>query len=157
MTDMLVKLYALPPYQDTQSQHGIAIRRAIAPEKHLVLQWIHTHFSDYWVSECDVAFSRQPVSCFLATMDTKLIGFACYDTTRRGFFGPTGVDESARGRGTGTALLLACLHDMWGQGYGYAIIGGVGPIAFYEKMVGATVIPDSTPGIYAGMLREDKA
>ncbi|MEO1645872.1 MAG: GNAT family N-acetyltransferase, partial [Chloroflexota bacterium] len=149
MTDMLVKLYALPSYQDTQSQHGITIRRAIAPEKHLVLQWIHTHFSDYWVSECDVAFSRQPVSCFLATMDTRLIGFACYDTTRRGFFGPTGVDESARGRGTGTALLLACLHDMWGQGYGYAIIGGVGPIAFYEKMVGATVIPDSTPGIYA--------
>jgi len=155
MTDMLVKLYALPAYKDTQSHHGITIRRAIAPEKHLVLAWVREHFSEYWVSECDVAFSRQPVSCFLATKDSTLIGFACYDTTRRGFFGPTGVDESARGRGTGAALLLACLHDMWAQGYGYAIIGGVGPVAFYEKIVGATVIPDSTPSIYAGMLRED--
>lgn len=155
MTDMLVKLYALPPNVDTQSEQGITIRRAIAPEKHLVLGWIATHFSEYWVSECDVAFSRQPVSCFVAVADKALIGFACYDTTRRGFFGPTGVEQAARGRGTGRALLLACLHDMWQQGYGYAIIGGVGPVAFYEKTVGASVIPDSTPGVYAGMLRED--
>ncbi|MGB7340519.1 MAG: GNAT family N-acetyltransferase [Phototrophicaceae bacterium] len=157
MTDMLVKLYALPPIVDTQSQHDITIRRALAPEKHLILPWIREHFSDYWVSECDVALNRQPVSCFIATYEKRLIGFACYDTTRRGFFGPTGVDESVRGRGTGKALLLACLHDMWAQGYGYAVIGGVGPIEFYEKATGATVIPDSTPSIYAGLLRKEEA
>ncbi|GEM_PF-2578854 len=28
-------------------------------------------------------------------------------------------------------------------------------VAFYEKVVGATVIPDSTPGIYAGLLRKN--
>ena len=39
------------------------------------------------------------------------------------------------------------------MGYGYAIIGDVGPSAFYEKSVGATVIPDSEPGVYRGMLR----
>lgn len=155
MTDMLVKLYELPPIIDTQSQHSITIRRALAPEKHHILAWIDTHFSAYWVSECDVAISRQPVSCFIASQDGKLIGFGCYDTTRRGFFGPTGVAESARGKGTGRALLLACLHDMWQQGYGYAVIGGVGPIEFYEKAVGATVIPDSTPSVYAGLLRGD--
>lgn len=157
MTDMLVKLYDLPPMHDTQSQHNIVIRRALAPEKHLILSWIEVHFSAYWVSECDVALNRQPVSCFIATHEGNLIGFGCYDTTRRGFFGPTGVDESARGRGTGKALLLACLHDMWAQGYGYAVIGGVGPIEFYEKAVGATVIPDSTPSIYAGLLRKDES
>ena len=26
----------------------------------------------------------------------ELIGFACYDTTKRGFFGPTGVSEVVR-------------------------------------------------------------
>ena len=38
------------------------------------------------------------------------------------------------------------------MGYGYAIIGDVGPSAFYEKTVGAMPIPNSAPGIYAGML-----
>ena len=37
-------------------------------------------------------------------------------------------------------------------GYGYAIIGDVGPSAFYEKTVGAMPIPNSAPGVYAGML-----
>ena len=38
------------------------------------------------------------------------------------------------------------------EGYAYAIIGGVGPVAFYEKCVGARAIPDSTPGIYRDFL-----
>jgi len=152
MTDMLVKLYALPPMPSIDAT--IHLRRGLAPEKHLVLDWVETHFSAYWRSECDVAFARQPVSCFLAIEDKQLIGFGCYDTTRRAFFGPTGVLESARGRGLGKALLLACLHDMYAQGYGYGIIGGVGPVEFYQKAVGATVIHDSTPGVYDGLLRK---
>jgi hypothetical protein len=156
MTDMLVKLYTLPPLDTeiiAQAERGVTIRRAIAPEKHVVLSWIGTYFSPFWVSETDVAFAHQPVSCFVAIKDSALIGFGCYDTTRRGFFGPTGVGEASRGLGTGRALLLVCLHDMWNQGYGYAVIGGVGPVEFYAKAVGATVIPDSTPGVYEGLLR----
>jgi hypothetical protein len=156
MTDMLVKLYELPPltpHIEKQNQAGITIRRALAPEKHLVLKWVGANFGDYWVSETDVAFSRIPVSCFVATLDAELIGFSCYDVTRLGFFGPTGVGEAARGKGTGAALLLAALHDMWAKGYGYGIIGGVGPAEFYTKFSGATIISDSTPGVYAGMLR----
>lgn len=155
-TDMLVKLYELPPLEAViteQAAQGITIRRGLAPEKHHVLAWVRVHFSEFWVSECDVAFARQPVSCFLAIHEERLIGFGCYDTTRRGFFGPTGVGEAARGRGTGKALFLACLHDMWAQGYAYAIIGGAGPTDFYSKVVGATKIENSYPGIYTGMLR----
>lgn len=157
MTDMLVRLYNLPalaPFVDAQTAQGITVRRAIAPEKHVLTRWIGDHFSAYWVSECEVAFTRNPISAFVAVEGDKPLGFACYDATARGFFGPTGVGEAARGRGTGKALLVAALHDMAQQGYGYAIIGGVGPIAFYEKVVGAEVIADSTPGIYRGMLRE---
>lgn len=156
MPDMLVKLYELPPIEPhiaRQTEHKIIVRRGLVPEKHLVLDWIGKHFGDYWVSETDAAFSRQPVSCFIATYEGSMIGFACYDATRLGFFGPTGVGEEARGKGTGAALLLACLHDMWAKGYGYAVIGGVGPAEFYTKISGATLIPDSTPGIYADMLR----
>lgn len=160
MTDMLVKLYELPPLEPViqeQNNQGVVIRRGIAPEKHIVLDWIEKHFSLFWRSECDIAFCRLPISCFLAVYEESLVGFACYDTTRRGFFGPTGVDDSMRGKGVGKALLIACLHDMYTQGYGYGIIGGVGPIEFYEKVVGATVIPNSTPGIYATMLRPSKS
>lgn len=158
MTDMLVKLYELPPLEPllTRAQaEDVSVRRGLAPEKHVVLDWVHAHFNELWRSECDVAFSRVPVGCFLAVADGNLLGFACYDAVRRGFFGPTGVHPDARGRGLGKVLLLACLHDMAAQGYGYGIIAGVGPIPFYEKAVGATVIPDSTPGVYAGMLRRD--
>lgn len=158
MPDMLVKLYTLPPLQAVltqQSQQGIVIRRGLVPEKHIVLNLVRAHFSESWANECDVTFSRQPVSCFIAIEDSALRGFACYDATLRGFFGPTGVRDSARGRGIGTALLLACLHDMRAQGYGYAIIGAAGPTQFYEKIVGAITIAGSSPGIYAGLLDED--
>lgn len=156
MTDMLVKLYDLKPLQpfiQAQAEQGINIRRALAAEKHFILPWIREHFSEYWVNECDTAFNRMPVSAFIAIEEGQVIGFGCYDVTRLGFFGPTGVDEVARGRGTGAALLMVCLHDMSAQGYGYTIIGGVGPITFYEKICAANVIPDSTPGVYAGLLR----
>lgn len=157
MTDLLVRLYDLPPLAPVlEQQHaaGITIRRPIPPEKHRVVDWVGEHFSDYWRSECDVAFSKSPPSCFIAVENNTLIGFGCYDTTAKAFFGPTGVDEVARGRGTGTALLLACLHALWEQGYAYGIIGAAGPVDFYVKTVGAFPIPGSEDGIYKGLLRK---
>ena len=38
------------------------------------------------------------------------------------------------------------------QGFGYAIIGGVGPTAYYSKAVGAVPIDGSEPGVYRGLL-----
>ena len=41
-------------------------------------------------------------------------------------------------------------------GYMYGIIGWAGPVGYYEKVVGARVIPDSEPpGSYRGMLGTD--
>ena len=88
-----------------------------------------------------------------AVRDGKLLGFACHDATAKGFFGPTGVDEAARGQGIGEALLIATLRGMREAGYGYAVIGDPGPVAFYQKRLDALEIPKSKPGIYAGMLR----
>jgi GNAT superfamily N-acetyltransferase len=155
MPDMLVKLYELPdltPALERVTAAGVTIRRGLAPEKHIVLGWVRDHFDEKWASETDVAFARQPVSCFLAIQQGEVLGFACYDTTARGFFGPTGVDEAARGHGVGKALLLACLHDMAVQGYGYGIIGGAGPVDFYAGACNATPIDGSWPGVYRGLL-----
>lgn len=156
MPDMLVKLYELPdakPTLDALNAEGIAVRRTIAPEKHIVVNWVRRHFGEGWASETDVAYSNHPATCWIATQDQELLGFACYDVTTKGFFGPTGVDATCRGKGIGKALLLVCLYDMRAQGYGYGIIGAAGPVDFYAKAVGAVAIPDSSPGVYRGLLR----
>lgn len=153
--DMLVKLYDLPDsraaFERLRGQ-GIQVRRALVPEKHKVVAWVREGFSQGWASETEVAFGRQPVSCFIAVQAGKILGFACHDATCRNFFGPTGVDPNARQQGVGTGLLFACLEAMREQGFGYAIIGGVGPADYYAKAVGAVLIEGSEPGVYAGLL-----
>lgn len=155
MPDMLVKLYALPPLEPALTPlraRGIAVQRALAPDKEGVVKWVKRHWGGVWAGECDVAFARQPVACLLAMRDQRILGFACYEATCRDFFGPMGVLEAARGKGVGTALLLAALHAMRAQGYAYAIIGGVGPEDFYARTVGAVTIEGSSPGIYGEIL-----
>jgi GNAT superfamily N-acetyltransferase len=157
MTDMLVRLYDLPeawPSFSQPSLPGIRIRKPLAAEKFLIVQWLRENFGEVWASEVDVTFSRSPVSCYVAQQGHEIAGFACYDASALGYFGPTGVVEAFRGQGLGTALLLACLLEMRLKGYGYAIIGWAGPQAFYEKAVGAIAIPDSTPGIWKNWLFE---
>jgi len=124
----------------------------MAYEKHDVVDWVKNTFGAGWASECDVAFSNHPISCFIATEAGKIIGFACYDSTCKNFFGPTGVTGIKRGIGIGKALFLACMHAMAANGYAYAIIGGVGPADFYAKTAGAVIIKDSSPGIYRDQL-----
>jgi len=153
--DMLVKLYDLPDSRDIFAQvaaAGISVRRATAPDRHKVVTFVKNGFSDAWASETEVAFARQPITCFIAARERDPVGFACHDATCANFFGPTGVHESVRNHGVGKALLFACLQDMRAQGYAYAIIGGVGPVEFYEKAVGAIAIEGSAPGIYRGLL-----
>ncbi|MFN4872175.1 MAG: GNAT family N-acetyltransferase [Akkermansiaceae bacterium] len=155
MIDMLVRLYDLPDTADLYSKihdQGITLRRARAFEKHTVAAFAREHFSEKWASEVEVATTRQPISCWIATRNMEILGFSCYETTQRGFFGPTGVIESARGTGLGKALLFKSLESLREMGYAYGIIGGVGPRDFYEKNCGAIEIPGSDPGVYADIL-----
>jgi predicted N-acetyltransferase YhbS len=103
-----------------------------------------------------VGYSNKPVTVYVAVREGAVVGFAAYECTRRAFFGPTGVRESERGRGVGRALLVACLWGLRELGYVYAIIGGVGPAAFYERAVGAIPIADSAQGIYPDPLRHQE-
>ena len=155
MIDMLVRLYDLPSstaLDESAIAQGVTLRRARAFEKHTVSAFVRAHFSEKWVSEVEVAMTRQPISCFIATKEKQILGFACYETTQRGFFGPTCVVETARGMGLGKALLLKSLEGLRDIGYAYAIIGGVGPKEFYAKTCGAIEIPGSDPGTYIDLL-----
>ncbi|MBC7932994.1 MAG: GNAT family N-acetyltransferase [Rubrivivax sp.] len=158
MPDMLVNLLRLPPLEpalDELKRARLVVRRAQPWELTPVREFVAGNFSLAWADEISAGFARQPVTVFVTLREGRLVGFAAYECTRKNFFGPTGVVEEERGRGTGRALLLASLWGLREMGYAYAVIGGVGPIEFYERAVGATLIPDSSPGVYADPLSVD--
>src|SRR5437764_2694647 len=157
MPDMLVQLLKLPPIEpelEAMRPHGIVIRRALPFEITPVRNFILDHFSAGWADEILPGFANKPTSVFIAIREGKVVGFGAYEFTQRGFFGPTGVAESERGKGIGKALLIACLWGLREMGYAYGIIGGAGPVEFYSRCVGATLIPDSVPGIYADPIKK---
>src|SRR5574338_56169 len=147
MPDLLVNLLKLPRV-DTADAREFNVRRAQPWEMSQVRRFVSENFSPKWADEMSVGFARQPISVYIATIDRELTGFAAYECTRRGFFGPTGVLQAVQGKGIGKALLLASLWSLREMGYVYAIIGAAGPVRFYQKTVGAIIIPDSEPGIY---------
>jgi len=156
MPDMLIKLYDLEDdwsLMAAQKEQGIAIRKPIGPETHIIVKWVSDQFGAGWASEAEAALCNRPRSCFTAVTDSMIIGFACYDATALGFFGPIGVAAPHRRKGIGSALMTACLLDMKLKGYGYAVVGGVGDSGFYVKNAQAIEIPDSTPGIYRKKLK----
>src|SRR5215204_1989389 len=108
MPDLLVNLLKLPPVESDSAREFI-VRGAQTFELTPVRRFVAENFSPGWADEISVGFARQPVSVYIATIDRELTGFAAYECTRRGFFGPTGIIESARGKGIGKALLLASL------------------------------------------------
>jgi GNAT superfamily N-acetyltransferase len=157
MPDILVKLYELPDDTETVAAlrtAGINIRNAMPYEKGQVLDWVSANFGREWASEADVAFSAKPVSCIIATEAGAIVGFACYEATCRGYFGPTGVVAEKRGMGIGKALLIAAMRGLADMGYAYAVIGAAGPVEFYTRTLGAIPIPGSSPGIYRDRLKK---
>ena len=155
MPDLLVNLLKLPSLERVLEMNhaNTIVRRAQPFEITRALEFVEREFSIAWADEISVGFANKPVSVYIATVDKEIVGFAGYECTRRCLFGPTGVVESMRGRGIGKSLLLASLWGLREMGYVYGIIGGVGPVEYYEKTVGAIVIPDSDPGIYTDFLK----
>ena len=151
MPDLLVNLLNLPALASEPRE--FLVRRAQPFELSAVRGFVAESFSRSWADEISVGFARQPITVFVATMNRELIGLAAYECTRRGFFGPMGVVEQAHGKGVGKALLLAAMWGLRERGYVYAIVGAAGPVHFYQKTVGAIVIPDSEPGIYTDLLK----
>lgn len=107
----------------------------LKPER--VLGFVEKHFGRAWRFECENAGSR----LFFIEHDGEIAGFAAHDANNRGlgFFGPTGVAESMRGRGFGTLLLHASLADLRSMGYVRVVIPWTEAIDFYAKACGARV------------------
>lgn len=158
MPDMLARLYAIPDaasYEARVRKAGYAVRRAEPWDRRPMWNFAK-QFGEHWPVEADRAFNHTPITAYVAVDGAQICGFAVYECTRRGYFGPTGVREDVRGSGVGALLLIRCLESMRELGYGYAIIGGVGPSEFYERVCGAIVIPDSEIGVYGPLFERGR-
>lgn len=163
MSDMLVRLFDLSEseccaLEETLRGKGIYLKRAMIPDTGRICTFVREHFGEGWSHEAAAGIMRN--GCWIAVKDKKVVGFACFDATMLDFFGPIGVLEEMRGNDIGKALLLKCLLSMREKGYAYAVIGWVGPAKFYEKCVGAFIIPDPAakngPRSYHNMVQFDE-
>src|SRR2546425_12480513 len=105
MPDLLIKLLRLPPLEPALQEMAtrqIGIRRAQPFEISKLREFVERDFSVSWADEVTVGFAAKPVNVFIATFEREIVGFAAYECTRRGFFGPTGISENMRGNGIGT-------------------------------------------------------
>lgn len=149
--DMIANLNNLPELPELEG--GIRLKRAFIGDKAAILGFVRLNFSLRWAYEVEKALLNE--KCFIATRNGKLLGFACYDATAKGFFGPTGVLASERGKNIGAALLIRTLNAMKDYGYGYAIIGWVSDAEkFYRKTVNAEYIKGGEPenSVYSNLI-----
>ncbi|MEM6892468.1 MAG: GNAT family N-acetyltransferase [Bacteroidota bacterium] len=160
MKDLLVRLMELPESsaleKKLEADEKIVVKRPIAPERSIVTEWVAQHFGSNWKNEMEAAFNTTPTHCYIAIRDQNILGFACFECTAKNFFGPTGVLETEQGKGIGKLLLLKALEALKNMGYAYAIIGGVGPVEYYRKAVGAQEINGSEISVYQHLLKHPK-
>lgn len=104
-----------------------------------VLAFVEREFGRIWRFEAAKAFERELPPAFIAEDAGEITGFAVHDVNNRGlgFFGPTGVAKSMRGKGVGCRLLLASLADLRRMGYARAVIPWTDALEFYRKCCGA--------------------
>lgn len=161
MADMLVKLYDIPfsyALEERLSEEGIRIKKALAPDRSRIIEFSKICAKDDYSDEVNAAFCNNPITCYIATKEKKIIGFACYEATAKNFFGPMAVLDSERKKGVGKALLLRSLGSMRELGYAYAIIGwpAKSAVEFYKKCAGAVMIDESSSGVYKRMIEIDE-
>lgn len=151
-SDMIVGLYSLPELDEI---NGIKLKRAFVGDKETILGFVEKNFRKNWVYEAEHSLMAEVSKCFIATENGEIVGFACFDSSAKGFFGPIGVLPSKRGEGVGKALLLRTLYAMKEYGYAYAIIGWVSEAEqFYRKTVGAEFIKGGNPenSVYSNLV-----
>jgi GNAT superfamily N-acetyltransferase len=97
-----------------------------------------------WAEEVKFSFKLQPPSTFIAKdANNEIVGWATHSQFFPGSFGPTGVEESLRGKGIGAELFLWCLWDIKQKGVDICEIMWVEKdvAKFYSKVSGAYISP----------------
>lgn len=117
------------------------VRRATHSDRQRVLDFIRHDFGAIWQFEASHAFDAVEPTIFYAEENGTVVGFAAHDVNNRGlgWFGPTGVRKSLRGKGIGSRLLRASLGDLRRLGYSRVVIPWTDAVEFYQRACGARV------------------
>ena len=86
MADMIVNLYNIEDSHDLEKnllEKGIRIKKALAPDRQKVVEFARTCFKEDYSDEVKAAFANNPITCYIAIKDKKIIGFACYEATAK--------------------------------------------------------------------------
>jgi GNAT superfamily N-acetyltransferase len=139
--DLLVSLNTYAKKDMTYPE--VTIKRAEIEDKQILVSFASEHFGAGWTETIENGFHKRVIPIFLARKDGNIVGFSSYDVYRdqKGIYGPMGVVKTERKKGLGSLLLHEALSDMKQQGYAYIVLGEAGPIEYYEKECGATLIP----------------
>ncbi|WP_162140163.1 GNAT family N-acetyltransferase [Haploplasma axanthum] len=156
MADLVVNLYEREYLKDSKIElknKELKIKRLLSPNADKLVEFVEENFSIGWASEVKAGIYKSNPSCFVAIDNGEIVGFACYDATAKGYFGPTGVNPKYRGLNIGQVLLLTTLDAMRSDGYGYAIIGGVSDrvVGFYSKYCNVIKL-DAKPDLYSRLI-----
>lgn len=153
--DLIVNLYLKDIWSINRQNN---VHPIFPSDKERMMSFMDTFFSDQkgWKMEVERGINNGTV--FVTEEDNIIKGFACYDCTAKGYFGPMGVTPTCRGKYMGRDLMYAAFDQMKAMGYGYAIIGWVSDyieklpynwdheaLGFYQKNAMATYIPFSDP------------
>lgn len=132
-SDLIVNLY--DNNLECNITEGLTVVRIFPTDYEILNDFIGKHFSKGWQNEIKAGLYQPNPTVFVAVKNHQIIGFAGYDCSAKGYFGPTGVNPDYQKQGVGTALLLTTLKAMKDAGYGYAVIGGAGDkiLEFYSK------------------------
>ena len=142
--DLVVNLYQekLKTNRPKLKNENIVIERLLSPNSDKLVEFVSKNFDKGWVSEIKAGIYKPNPTCLVAKLEDEIIGFACYDATALGYFGPTGVSSKYRGLNVGQNLLFETLLKMKEAGYGYGIIGGGRITSFYGKYLDIVIIDD---------------
>lgn len=92
---MIVNLYAKDRWR-IDCKYGT---RVVFPsDSERVLNFVRKEFPDEkgWLMEINHALHEG--KCVISVIEHEIVGFACYDCTGKGYFGPFGVAEAHRSK-----------------------------------------------------------
>ena len=134
MTDYLVDLRRLPPTPSLPPNN--AVYGTQPASRYLDLEYfVGQCFYASWSQELRLAHFRG--TCRVLTVQDVVVGFACFDATFTGAFGPFGIHPRERKQKLGALLLLNVLQEMRYRDHRYAFIGDVGAdvAGFYQRVL----------------------
>jgi len=134
----------LDQIKEDESLENEDIRKVGEEDRETLQKFIEKEFRARWMKHINHAFDHKlEPSIYVYEENNEIVGFACFDVVRgkKGLFGPMGTAKHLRSKGVGVKLLGKCMFEMKKVGYETAIIGEAGPIEFYQKVLGARVMP----------------